>query len=284
VRVVACVDVGTRVTEVLRFGPYATGELTLVHEMRTDLEPGSLVLFDRGFAAYGWLWDVRRQGVDFVVRAKSNLKVVRLEAFGPGDALVEVTIRHRLRRLRPGMPKRWVLREITLPRRGAREPVRFFTSLLDAAISGREIAALYLRRWDEEGAVDEVKTHLGDAATVNRPLILRSRIPSRVEQEIYALLIAYNVVRRLMVDAAAATPEARQPVHPLRLSFTVSLERLREAVRDMMRLPAPRLPARYEELLQAVTRVQVPERPGRSYPRAVRIKMSNYPLKRRRAG
>ena len=63
------------------------------------------------------------------------------------------------------------------------------------------------------------------------------------------------------------------------MSFTVALERLREAAYEMMRLSARRLPARYARLLLQVGRVIVPERPGRKNPRAVKIKMSKFPLK-----
>jgi len=272
--------------EAIRFGPYATGELTLADEIRPDLETGSLVLLDRNFASYGFLWDLHQQGIDFVVRAKRNMKVVRLRELAPGDALVRITLPRNLRRRRPDLPQDWVLREInTVTTDG--EPLRLFTGLLDASIDGAEIGAIYLRRWDEETAIDEIKTHLGDAATVNRPLLLRSRKPQRVEQEIYALLIAYNALRRLMADAAAAASEDAEehdPVCPLRLSFVAALERVREAVRDMMRLPPYLLQDRYRELLRAVARVRVPQRPGRSFPRAVRIKMSKYPLKRNRVG
>ena len=66
------------------------------------------------------------------------------------------------------------------------------------------------------------------------------------------------------------------------MSFTSATERVREATYDMMRLPTRRLPARYEQMLIAIARVVVPKRPGRSFPRAVKIKMSCYPLKRRR--
>jgi hypothetical protein len=83
-----------------------------------------------------------------------------------------------------------------------------------------------------------------------------------------------------MVQSAAAAPE--EAVEPLRLSFTTTLERLREAIRDMMRLPPSLLADRFAVLRNAVIRAQVVPRPGRSYPRAVRVKMSNYPLKRRR--
>lgn len=283
VRVVGCLDVGTRVLAAARFGPYAKGELTLADELLPDLRPGSLVLLDRGFAAYAFLWDLRQRGIDFLVRRKRNMKVRRLKQLAPGDFLVRVRFHPLLRRLRRDLPETWILREIVVdvPGKGPRR--RLFTTLLDSSIRGTEIAALYPRRWDEEIAIDEIKTHLGDAATVNRPLILRSRTPARVEQEIYGLLIAYNAVRRLMVQSAAAAPaEHGEAVEPLRLSFTTTLERLREAIRDMMRLPPSLLADRFAVLRNAVIRAQVVPRPGRSYPRAVRVKMSNYPLKRRR--
>lgn len=280
VRLVACIDIGTRVVEAMRFGPYAKAEITLADEMRPDLGTESLALMDRNFASRGFLWDLHQQGVEFLVRAKLDMKVARIRELASGDALVRVTFPWYCRRGRPALPKEWVLREIdTVTPDG--EPLRLFTSLLDPSIDGTEIAALYLRRWEEETAIDEIKTHLGDAATVNRPLILRSRRPQRVEQEIYGLLIAYNALRRLMVNAADAA-EQKDPVCPLRLSFVAALERLREAVRDMMRVPPYRLQDRYDDLLRAVARVRVPQRPGRSYPRAVRIKMSNYKLNRRR--
>jgi len=283
VRLVGCLDVGTRVLAAVRFGAYAKAEITLAEDLRQDLKPGSLVLLDRNFAAYGFLWDLVRQGNDFLVRGKRNMKVRRLGRLGPGDFLVRVRLPRHLRSLRRELPRTWTLRLIVTQVPGSKEPRRLVTSLLDPAMRGADIAALYPRRWDEEIALDEIKTHLGDAATVNRPLILRSRSPERVEQEIYGLLIAYNAVRRLMVQSAAAAPkEQGETVEPLRLSFTITLERLREAIRDMMRLPPSLLADRFELFRNAVTRAQVVPRPGRSYPRAVRVKMSNYPLKRRR--
>jgi hypothetical protein len=285
-RLVACLDVGTRVLTAVRFGPYAKAEIPLAEELRPELRPGSLVLLDRGFVAYGFLWDLVRQGHDFLVRGKRRMKVRRLQQLGPGDFLVRVRIPRHLRALRPELPRTWTLRQIVAEVPGSRAPRRLLTSLLDPTIRGVEIAALYPRRWDEEIAIDEIKTHLGDAATVNRPLVLRSRTPERVEQEVYGLLIAYNAVRRLMVQSAVAAWEERgEKVEHLRLSFTITLERLREAIRDMMTLPTLQLADRFARFRNAVIRARVEPRPGRSYPRAVRVKMSNYPLKRRsRAG
>ncbi len=91
------------------------------------------------------------------------------------------------------------------------------------------------------------------------------------------MLIAYNAVRETMDEAAR-----RKALDPRRVSFTAATERVREATYEMMRLPTTHLAARYEQMLIAISRVLVPKRPGRSFPRAVKIKMSCYPLKRRR--
>jgi hypothetical protein len=91
------------------------------------------------------------------------------------------------------------------------------------------------------------------------------------------MLIAYNAVRKTMHEAAR-----RKELDPRSVSFTSSLESTREATCEMMRLPTARLAARYEQMLIAIARVVIPEQPGRSFPRAVKIKMSCHPLKRRR--
>jgi hypothetical protein len=70
------------------------------------------------------------------------------------------------------------------------------------------------------------------------------------------------------------------PRDPLRLSFTSAAERLREAVGEMMRMEARRLPDRHRQMLAAIARATVPKRPERHNPRTVKIKMTKYKLKR----
>ena len=147
--------------------------------------------------------------------------------------------------------------------------------MVDTTIAGRALAELYHERWEEEGAFDEVKTHLCDCTQVNRPVMFRSKTPERVEQELYGLFIAHNAVRMIMARAAALLP-----ICCLRLSYTATIERIREATRDMMRTRTVLLRERYDEMLQAITRSKVPKRPDRHNPRAVKMKMSRYPLKR----
>ncbi len=147
--------------------------------------------------------------------------------------------------------------------------------MLSEEIDRHRLADLYPQRWQEETAYDEIKIHQLDSTTITRPTHLRSQSPERIEQELYGLLIAHNAVRLTMACAAERTAE-----DPHRLSFTAALTRIREAVRDMMLAATHRLLERYTRLLASIARALVPERPGRHHPRAVKIKMSGYPLRR----
>jgi hypothetical protein len=74
------------------------------------------------------------------------------------------------------------------------------------------LAALYHERWEVETALDEIKTHLKGAQ-----LVLRSKTPALVRQEVYGLLLAHYAVRGLLHEAAVTAPEG--PRDPDTLSF-----------------------------------------------------------------
>lgn len=276
-RTVLLLDLAARIVTAERHGPFRMGEIDLARQMLADVELGSLLLLDRNFLSYDLLWDLRRdRASDFVLRLRKTFQQARVvHRIASGDEIVEVLLPRNYRRERPDMPRSWLLRRVTSRIPGSKKrTIMLLTSILDAAISAEELVRLYRCRWEQETAADEIKTHLCSCATVNVPVVFRSRTPERIEQELYGLLLAYNAVRKLMCDAASAAC-----LPPERLSFTAALERTREAVQDMSRMPTQQLPARYKQLLQAVTRIVVPERPGRRFPRAIKIKMSKYPLK-----
>jgi hypothetical protein len=271
-------DLGTRQMRAARFGPYGTGELTLARQLVADLQAGLLVLLDRNFLAYDLLWNIVQRESGFLVRVKGGVKVRLVCEFAPGDRLVEIEIPRRWRKLRPDMPRTWTLREICYTPEGGKEEIRLFTTLLDPEeVAAEELAACYHERWSEETGIEEIKTRLGNVTTITRPALLRSRTPSRVEQEVWALLIAYNIVRVTMVRASESVPQSPEPT---RLSFTAAMHQLRDGARDMMLLATWRLIDHYEQLLRTIANAVVPLRPGRVYPRAVKVKMSGYPLNR----
>jgi len=275
-RMVSLRDVGSRMTRAARFSPYLTGEMTLARKLLKCIPAASLVLMDRNFMAYDLLHDMHEQGVDFLVRVKGSVKSTVVIPLGHGDAIVRVEFPRHWRRDRPDLPRTWLLREIRYLPKGGTEVIRLFTTLmLDSEITRKQLAGLYPQRWQEETAYDEIKTHQLNSTTITQPTHLRSQSPDRVEQELYGLLIAHNAVRFTMAQAAQISDQ-----DPLRLSFTSALTRIREAVRDMMRSAALRLSDLFSRLLAAIGRAWIPDRPGRSHPRAVKIKMSGYPLRR----
>lgn len=259
------------------FAPYRRAEIKQAYRMLQSIPMGSLVLLDRNFCAWRFLYDLQSNGSHFLVRAKSNMNGQVRSVLGRGDALVEMKIHSALRREFPHLPRTVVVREITARIDG--KPYRFFTSLLDAdAVTAAELVALYASRWEEELMLDEIQTHQCGLTTVNRPVIFRCKSPRRVMQEAFGLVLAYNLVRSLMAEAGR-----RFALAPVRISFIGSLERIRDAALVMSAAPTRRLPAIFNDLLRSISRAMLPKRRKRKNPRAVCIKMSNYPLKRKAA-
>jgi len=134
-----------------------------------------------------------------------------------------------------------------------------------------EIAELYHERWELELGFDEVKTQM-----LEREETIRSRKPAGVEQELWGLLLAYNLVRREMEQVAA---EAGVP--PNRISFIAALRLIRTTLLGLVFASPGVIPKRLQQLREDVGHFVLPERRrARRYPRAVKLKMSNYARKR----
>ena len=154
-------------------------------------------------------------------------------------------------------------------RPGSGEKHRLLTTLLSAPKHpAKRLIVLYHERWEEELAIDEIKTHQRE-----RP-VLRSETPAGVVQEIQGLLLAHYVVRVLMSEAA-------RPNHlpPRRLSFTGALKVLRCRLPECPKSRAG-LQRWYEDVLAEVAEEVLPERRNRINPRVIKRKMSNWRKKR----
>lgn len=256
------------------FAPYRRAEISLAMRMLVSIPKGALLLLDRNFNAWEFLIRLREAGHHFLLRAKEKMTGKVLAVLGAGDRLIEMTVPRARRAQVPGLPKTVVVREISVRIQG--KPFRFFTSLLKPSTHRAiDLVFLYAERWQEEIALDEIKTHQAGATTVNRPVIFRCKSTRRVLQEAYGLVLAYNLVRSLMAQAALP-----RQIDPLRLSFVDSLERLRSAAQLMAAVPTLMLPAIFHDLLRSIAQCLVPKR-RRANPRAVCIKMSSYPLKKK---
>jgi len=208
----------------------------------------------------------------WMTRAKKTSKWRVIEKLGPGDELVEIEVNRAARAQDPSLPRTFRTRAIRYQRRGFR-PQTLLTSLLDAKqYPAAELRTLYHERWELELGYDEVKTELLD-----REETIRSKSPDSVAQELFGILLAYNLVR---LEAQALADEMDVP--PTQVSF---VEVLRHVVEQWLwagiTATPGGIPARLGDLRDKLRRFALPSRRSeRSYPRAVKIKMTNYARKR----
>ena len=94
------------------------------------------------------------------------------------------------------------------------------------------MAALYHERWEIEGALAELKTQLRGARVV-----LRSKTPELVKQEVWGLLLAHFAVRGLMHGAGHCPARLQADEDPDRLSFSHAVRVVRRKLPQFATLP-----------------------------------------------
>ena len=209
-RFVALVENGTHVLFGAKLGGTADGEMTLAHDVVPALRPGMLCLADRYFFGYALWRKAAATGADLLWRVKCNLRLPRVTVLGDGSYLSVIYPSEKDRRHSTNGVRVRVV-EYRLEGVADAEPLyRLVTTILDPAQApATDLAVLYHERWEIEGALAELKTHLRGARVV-----LRSKTPDLVRQEFWGLLLAHFAVRGLMHEAALRADE-----DPDRLSF-----------------------------------------------------------------
>jgi hypothetical protein len=234
IRVVGLGECGTRAVLGAATSPLATGEQPLARQLLGKLAPGDLLLADRNFLSHGLLADVLAAGVHVLWRAKSDVDLPVLAVLADGTWLSRVADPAASRRMRrngadpkdiPGITVRVIEYTVTAEDGSqASETFTLVTDLPDPALLTPEQAAVgYASRWQPETCFDELETSLRGGATV----VLRSKSPPMIRQEIYAMLCCYQAIRTLISHAA---DDAR--IDPARISFTRARDAIRSRISD----------------------------------------------------
>ena len=269
VRVVALLALRSHLMSAFRFADYGTGETTLARGIYEEIPERSLTIVDRNFlVAKDLMWWEASGDRHWLSRAKKRTKYAVVEKLGRNDSLVVIDVKQ------DGLPRQWVVRAIDYQIKG-HPPSTLLTSLTDAeAYPAKELIELYHERWELELAYDELKTHM-----LERQETIRSRTVEGVRQELWGIAIAYNLVRLEMERAARELG-----VPPTRISFTAALHIYREEMRWIVaaarRMTTGTVPGQLTKMRLHMKRLVLPERRARAYPRAVKVKMSNYARKR----
>jgi hypothetical protein len=253
-------------------------ELALLHQLLDHFKPGDLALADRGFSSYVLIGLLLLRGVGslFRLHQRRAADLRKGKRLGKNDRLFTwckpaQKPRYLPRSLWKVIPDELEVRvvrfQLQVP--GFRpESLTLVTTLIDAqAYPAEELARLYARRWGIELWFRDIKTSMGMEQ-------LRCLSPKMVHKELEMFLIGYNLIRALMAEASA--------IHdvPLdRISFKGTVDASRQY---SIAIAQARSKKKQRELVQELLRVmaadQVPERPGRYEPRAVKRRPKPYPL------
>ena len=219
-RVVAVAACGTHAVFDAAVGAYTTAENTLAREVIDRLEPGMLLLADRGFCGFP-LWNrAVATGADLLWRAMGNMKPRYIETLSDGSWLAELRPAGNAGRKAEPLSIRVIDYEIDDGRPND-NTYRLFTTILDPdEASAVDLAVAYAQRWEIEAVFDELKVHQRGPRTV-----LRSKSPDLVFQEIWGHLCCHFAIRTLMWEAAD-----HAQVDPDRVSFVAALRIARRSI------------------------------------------------------
>lgn len=275
VRGVGLMALRSHLLAAVAFGPYETSEIAYAVNLWSSVPRDSLTIVDKGFLSARILIPLALTGENrhWLIRAKKNSRWRVLRRLGKGDTLIEMNVSSEARKKDPSLPKTWVARAVTYQRKGFQRQT-LLTSLLDAqAFPADELATTYHDRWELELGYDEIKTEMLD-----REEAIRSKSPTAVKQELWGVFLAYNLVRLEMERVAEDAG-----VEPTRISFVAALRLICDEWLWCAIASPGAIPKHLRNLRAALkTLILPPRRPKRRYPRAVKIKMSNYARKRRK--
>ncbi len=260
------------------YGALTVGETILMQSLWPLLAEGDVLLADRGFCSFAeWVLLVRR-GVDCVMRKNARRKnSAVLKTLGPHDRIVEWKksgVRPRWmaeadwRRLPETMVVRELKVNVDVP--GFRTQIVWVATTLldDQKYTAADLAELYRRRWRVEVYFRDIKITMGMD-------VLRCKTPAMVEKELWMRIIAYNLIRGLMAEAAR-----EHGGDPLRMSFKTTAALIRTwspllARSDLEPQTRHRI---HIAFLYYIARAKLPFRPNRSEPRARKRRPKNYQL------
>jgi Transposase DDE domain len=252
------------------------GEQSLFRSLWDQFQPGDVLLADRLYGDFFTMARALARGVDVVTRPAAGRAPINFRGGG------RRADNRRICWQKPERPEWLRQREYDqLPQwlwlRAVRVLVRqpgfrtrrlvLVTTLTDAAaVTGADLADLYRRRWQAELNLRSLKQGL-------QMDILRGHSPEMVRKEIWAHLLVYNLVRLVMVRAAAAAGVRADEV-----SFTGALQTLNAFLPEMRAVQtAEEAQVLWEVLLWAVGEHRVGNRPDRYEPRAVKRRPKNFP-------
>ncbi len=262
---VICLSTGAVIDAAM--GPHAgkgSSELGLLRRLGTAFSPGDVMLADAFYCNYFLIAALIASGVDvlFEQNGARHTDFRRGTAVGSRDHLVHWA----KSKTRPEwmsaeqyaeFPDELTVREVKV------DGQILVTTMLDARkVRKGALDKLYARRWNVELDLRNIKTTLGME-------VLRCHTPSMIEKELWVNLLAYNLIRLLMAQAAC-----NAGMHPRELSFKHTVQLWTEWTSQRL---GSNSEAHNATLFRLIAQLKVGNRPGRIEPRVRKRRPKPYP-------
>ena len=273
VRMVCLMELSSHLLRASAYGSYEQNEMRLAARLADDAPDNSVTLLDKGFWSVGLLhhWHQAGRERHWLTPLKKHTQYEVVQRLGKQDELIRLKTSPQARKQWEGLPDELIVRLIR--RRVNGEERQVVTSMTDAMrYPAADVAELYKHRWEIELGYREVKQGL-----LGNRWTLRSRLPEMVRQELWGILLTYNLVRYQMVKMAFSL---KGDYLPYQLSFSGAVT---EILRLLIGLPwaSPgAVPGHLKHFYSNAGMLKLPLRREREYAREVREKRSKYPLKK----
>lgn len=269
VRMVCQMELSSHLITASAFDDYAVNEMILAEKLIDSTPDHSLTLFDRGFYSLGLLYQWQSTGNErhWLIPLKKNVQYEVLRSLGRNDKIVQLKSNPHARKRWPELPYELEVRLISRKINGKEYSV--LTSMIDPMrYPVADIADLYVHRWEIELGYREQKQYM-----LGNRLTLRSRLPELVKQELWGILLTYNLVRYQMVKMCH---QLKGDYLPYQLSFNGSLAHILRLLVGLPYSTPGAIPRQLKYFYEMAESLILEPRRTRSFPRTVKRRPQKY--------
>jgi hypothetical protein len=251
------------------FDKIATNEMHLAADLIPSTPDNSLTLFDKGFYSLGLLNQWQKTGVErhWLIPLKKGTQFEVVRKLSARDQIIRLKTTPQARKKWNDLPSMIEARLVKRMIKG--KSYSILTSMTDPLrYPVANIADLYAHRWEIELGFREMKQYM-----LRNLLTLRSKKPEMIKQELWGVLLSYNLIRFQMAKMA----HSLKGIMPYQLSFNRASAYIIQELTMLPFVSPGKIPKVVNSLLDMAEAFVLPERRERSYPRMVKVRPKRYP-------
>lgn len=269
VRMVCQMELSSHLITASVFDDYTVNEMVLAEQLIDTTPDHSITLFDKGFYSLGLLHEWHHTGTErhWLIPVKKNIQYEVVRSLGRNDKLVRLQSNPRARKLWPSLPDALTARLVTRKINGKNYEV--LTSMVDTMrYPASDIGSLYGHRWEIEMGYREQKQFM-----LGNRLTLRSRLPELVRQELWGILLTYNLIRYQMVELCFSL---KGNYLPYQLSFNGALAHIMRLLVGLPYSTPGAIPRQFKHFHSMAESLILEGRRERTFPRTVKPRPQKY--------